>query len=65
MPVAKSKSKPKDQHKSGFLVRLPVAYRGKLEELRKTTRRPFTTEIQVALDAHMKANGVEPPDTST
>ena len=61
----KKPTKKKDAHKSGFLMRFPESYREKLKELKAKTRRPYTVEGQMAMDAHLKANGIEPPDTST
>lgn len=55
---AKKPAKPKDKHKSGFLVRLPESYRVALTELKRRTRRPITQEVQIALEAHLKAAGV-------
>ena len=59
------KPKPKDQHKSGFMVRLPDAYRGPMATLKAKNRRPMTTELQMALDKHFKEEGIKPPDSST
>lgn len=56
---------PKDQHKSGFLVRLPEAYRAKLQEHKDKTDRPFSVAVRRAVDAYLKGNGIEPPGTST
>jgi predicted DNA-binding protein len=58
------KKKPADQHKSGFLVRLPEAYRAKLQELKQKTDRPMAASVRRALDAYLKANGIEPPAAS-
>lgn len=58
------KKKPADQHKSGFMVRLPEPYRVALASLKAKTRRAMTVEVQMALDAHLKANGVPPPGGS-
>jgi len=64
--VAKKKPDPKaDKHKSGFLVRLPAPYRLKLQELKKKTDRPITASVRRGVDAELRANGIEPPDTST
>jgi predicted DNA-binding protein len=46
--------KPKDQHKSSFMVRLPEPYREKLNRLKARTRRAITTEVQLALDKHFR-----------
>ena len=65
--MAEKKAKPAkpqkqiDRHKSGYLIRLPESYRAALQELRQKTRRPMTVEAQIALDAHLKANGISPP----
>ncbi len=61
--MAKAKQ-AKDQHKSGFMVRLPESYRGPLEELKKKNRRALTVEVQIALDKHFKDESVKPA-TST
>ena len=58
--ASKKKGKP-DQHKSGFMVRLPEAYREKLEEVAVKNRRTMTVETQIALDKHFQAEGIEPP----
>ena len=62
--MPKKKPTPKDQHKSGFMVRLPEAYREKLAELKRKTERPYTTDVRRALDDYLKANGVEPPGST-
>lgn len=55
-----AKKKPaKDAHKSGFMVRLPEAYRGRLKKLTGRTKRKITTEVQVALDKHFKDESIE------
>jgi hypothetical protein len=58
--VAKKKLKV-DQHKSGFLVRLPEPYREKLQELKRKTDRPITASVRRGVDAELKANGIAPP----
>lgn len=63
--MAKGEKRAKDQHKSGFMVRLPEVYRQKLAELRKKTDRPFTASVRRGLDRELKENGIEPPDSST
>jgi hypothetical protein len=63
--VAKEKPKAKDQHKSGFLLRLPESYRKPLQELKRKTRRAMTVEVQMALDRHLRENGIAPPVAST
>lgn len=58
---AMGKKKTNDRHKSGFLVRLPEAYREKLHGLKEKTDRPVAAMIRRAVDAYLKENGVEPP----
>lgn len=62
--MAKKRATPKtaDRHSSGFMVRLPEVYRAALDRLRGKTRRTYTVEVQIALDVHLKANGVTPPN---
>ena len=61
-PMAKKKPKPaKDQHTSGFLVRLPETYRPLLLALKKKTDRPIAASVRRGVDAELKANGIEPP----
>lgn len=55
-----AKAKPKDKHKSAFMVRLPERYRGALESLKAKTRRATTVEVQIALDKHLKDEGQSP-----
>jgi hypothetical protein len=62
--VAKSKKRP-DEHKSGFMVRLPEVYRELLKELKAKTDRPITASVRRGVDSELKANGIRPPDTST
>ncbi len=61
----KPSGKPKDQHKSGFMVRLPESHRIPLASLKKKNRRPTTEEVQMALEAHYQKEGVPGPDSST
>lgn len=58
------KSKTKDKHTSGFMLRLPGAYRAPMAALKAKNRRPMTTELQLALDKHFKDEGIAPPATS-
>lgn len=58
----KPKAKQPDAHRSGFLVRIPEAYRAKLEELKTKTDRPYTAAVRRALDAYLKEHGIQPPD---
>ena len=61
-----AKKKPKDRHRSGFMVRLPEEHRTALDETTKRTRRAITTEVQIALEKHYRDEGVKfPPGTST
>lgn len=46
------KPKPKDQHRSSFMVRLPESYRDRLARLVVRTKRKMTAEVQIALDKH-------------
>lgn len=59
--LAVASKKPKDAHKSGFMVRLPLAYRPALEALKAKNRRPITMELQIAIDAYLKTQGVPVP----
>ncbi len=54
-------TKAADLHKSGFMVRLPEEFRACLKELKAKNRRDFTVEVQIALEAHFKANGIKFP----
>jgi hypothetical protein len=64
--MGKKTERPKDQHKSGFMVRLPEAHREALEQLKKRTRRAITVEVQIALEEHYKREGVPfPPEGSS
>ncbi len=63
--MAKGEKKPpkgKDRHASGFMIRFPEAYREAMNKLKAKTRRTITVEAQIALDKHLKENGIEPPD---
>ncbi len=55
------KDEKADRHKSTFVVRLPEAYREVMKELKRKTRRPITAEVQIALDQHLKENGIKAP----
>ncbi len=46
-----------DRHRSAFLVRLPVALRAKLQELRSATHRPMTLLVVDALVQYLTAQG--------
>lgn len=54
--------KPKDQHKSGFMVRLPEEYRLRLAEYKARTGCPFAETVRRALEAFLKAPGAEEPN---
>lgn len=56
--MAKKKT---DRHKSGFMVRLPAIYRELLNQVRLKSRRTITVEVQIALDKHLKDEGIQPP----
>lgn len=56
------KSRP-DQHASGFLVRLPQAWRGAIGDLAGRNRRPMTAEILIALEERFAKLGLPIPDT--
>ena len=58
-----TRERPKDQHASGFMVRLPEGYRAALDELKKRTDRPYTASVRRALDAYLREQGIEPPET--
>lgn len=58
----KKPERSKDRHQSGFMVRLPEAYRAKLQEHKTKTGCPFAEAIRRAMDAFLKANGIEPPE---
>lgn len=59
--MAKSKKPQKDAHTSGFMVRLPEAYRAALQKLKVLTDRPITACVRRGVDAELRANGIEPP----
>ena len=54
--MPKQKPKP-DRHKSK-LVRLPNSYMDALRQAQSVTRRPYTAELQVALDKHLATLGI-------
>lgn len=56
-----AKQKPKDQHKSGFMVRLPEEYRELLQKLKLKTDRSITTCVRRGVDKELKENGIDPP----
>lgn len=64
MAKGDKKQPPKDRHASGFVIRVPEAYREPMNKLKLKTRRNITVETQIALDRHLKENGIEPPTQS-
>jgi hypothetical protein len=66
--MAKKKTVPArqpDQHKSGFMVRLPEEGRAMLDRLKAAGQRPFTTEVMIALRKHYRDTFPDRPGTST
>ena len=60
--------KPKDKHKSGFMVRLPEEARTMLDEMVGVSRRAYTKELLLALEAayaRFKAEQSRRPGSST
>ena len=53
----RAKPRPSDQHKSGFMVRLPEKFRRMLRNAQDAFRRPLTVEVQIALEKHLKDVG--------
>jgi hypothetical protein len=60
-----AKGKPADQHKSGFMVRLPEAYRPLMKRVKTEHGQPHTVAVVRALNDYMRKLGIEPPATST
>jgi hypothetical protein len=56
-----AKENGKDRHESGFMVRLPEVYREQLRKLQEKTRRPMTSDIQIALEEYLAKAGLWPP----
>lgn len=52
------KKKPADRHKSKKMVRLTPRTEVLLVALKKVTRRPHTTEVEIAVEKHAKDEGV-------
>jgi hypothetical protein len=50
-----------DRHTSGFMVRLPEAFRTQLQQMCAQTRRTMTVEIQIALEEYLAKSGLWPP----
>jgi hypothetical protein len=61
MPLMSKKKDSQDRHGSGFMIRLPEVYRSQLRILRPKTRRPMTTEIQIALEEYLAKFDLWPP----
>lgn len=59
--MAKPKTKPTDRHKSGFMVRLPEAYRTLLQALQDKNQRSMTVEVQRALLLYAEREKVPAP----
>lgn len=53
-----------DEETTGVVLRLPEAYREKLQELKRKTDRTITVLVRRGVDAELKANGIEPPPQS-
>jgi hypothetical protein len=53
-----------DRHRSPFMIRLPPIYQEQLRKLRAITRRPMTTEVQIALEKHLAENKLWPPEAA-
>lgn len=53
--------KSTDQHKSGFMIRLPEEFRPVLMALQDKNQRPMTVELQRALIDYAKREGVPAP----
>lgn len=60
MAKKKTGEPKKDRHTSGFVVRLPKKYQKLMGRLKDQNRRPITSEVTLALDVHLKANGIDP-----
>ena len=58
MKRKKKPAKAADRHKSMFMVRLPMAYKERLQKLLAERPRPITWEIREALDKHLAEKGV-------
>ena len=54
-------AKSSDQHKSGFMVRLPEVYRELLTQLKKKNERAITVSVRRGVDKELRENGIEPP----
>jgi hypothetical protein len=51
--------KTADQHASGFMLRLPEKYKDALELVKSKTGIPMTVSVQMALEKHFRALGIE------
>lgn len=65
--VKRKRGRPKSETgpQEWFQVRLPKVYQAKLQEHKEHTGCPYTEAVRRALDAYLKANGVEPPVVPT
>lgn len=61
MSKKKPTSPPSDRHASTRMVRLPVELHDMVKALARRNRRSLTGEVMLALEAHLRAQGVEPP----
>jgi hypothetical protein len=43
------------------MIRLPEVYRAQLRKLKMITRRPMTSDVQIALEEYLAKNGLWPP----
>jgi predicted DNA-binding protein len=59
MGKSRKPPKPKDQHRSSFMVRLPESYRERLTRLVGRTKRKMTAEVQLALDKHFRDEKID------
>jgi hypothetical protein len=58
-PTVAKKKTNKEPSEGFFLLRLPIEYRDLLHEIQEHTRRPMTTEAQIALERRAKHFGIE------
>lgn len=59
--MPKPRPKRPDEHKSGFLIRLPEWCRPAMAALKVKNRRPTTVEVLIAIEKHCAAEGVPVP----
>lgn len=58
-PATDVAEKPKDRHKSNFLVRLPEEYKSPTLAVTGKTRRTITMEIRILLEELYARHGIE------